>query len=185
MNNINNTIIEYLQKEKYSNLSYNYIDEENKLVIVGLIDNSKTAQEWFNKNIINSKYILFEKSRKLENDDFISKRINTIVNDGRVNTSSNPFDYINANKREYYELLKYPKETFEYAIKGLIETNGNNGLKGYIEALLCSEINTNFVYDFESSSDYLRKYKEFLTKDNIEFNEYDKYTMNLIKGKTI
>lgn len=53
MNNINNTIIEYLQKEKYSNLSYNYIDEENKLVIVGLIDNSKTAQEWFNKNIKN------------------------------------------------------------------------------------------------------------------------------------
>lgn len=44
LNNINNKIIDYFQKngtEKYNNYSYNYVDERNKVVIVGLIDNSK------------------------------------------------------------------------------------------------------------------------------------------------
>ena len=33
------------------------VDEENKLVIVVLVDNSKEQQEWFQKNIVNSKYL--------------------------------------------------------------------------------------------------------------------------------
>ena len=52
-------------------------------------------------------------------------------------------------------------QTFEYAIKDLIETNAGNGLKSYLEALLCLEINKNFQYDFESANDFLNIIKNF------------------------
>ena len=70
LNNINNKIIDYFQKngtEKYNNYSYNYVDEKNKVVIVGLIDNSKKEQKWFKKNIVNSKYIKFEQGENSKN----------------------------------------------------------------------------------------------------------------------
>ena len=107
-------------------------------------------------------------------------KINKIVENGPM-TSSNPFHYVEASKDIYEELLAHPKETFEYSIKDLIETNADNGLKSYIEALLCSNINTNFKYDFESANDYLDNYKKYLEKNNIEFNDYDNYTKKILK----
>lgn len=73
-------------------------------------------------------------------------------------------------------------ETFRYAISDLINTNANNtnSLTNYIEVLLCSEINTNFKYDFTSATDYLEKYKEFLTKCDCIYNEYDNYARSLL-----
>lgn len=109
----------------------------------------------------------------------VEEKINNIVSNGPL-TSSNPFDYVKASREEYDELLKYPKETFEYAIKDLIETEANKGLKSYIEALLCSEINKNFKYEFESANDFLKNYKEFLNKSYSDLNEYDKYALSLI-----
>lgn len=127
-----------------------------------------------------------EKDIKIEQKEYstnksinISEKIDTIIINGPI-TSSNPFDYIKASEKEYDELLQYPKETFEYAIKDLIETN-NNGLKGYIEALLCKEINKNFEYEFETANDYLEHYKEFLEQSDYEFNNYDKYAQTLLK----
>ena len=181
LNDINNKIVAYFQTngaQKYENYSYNYVDEENRLIVVGLIDNSKKQQEWFKKNIVNSKYIKFEQARRL-NDLDVSNNINTIINSG-PQASSNPFDYVKASQKEYDALLRYPKETFEYSIKDLIETNASNGLKSYIEALLCSEINKNFQYDFESAIDYLSHYKEFLN-GNSNFNQFDEYAKSLIK----
>lgn len=184
LNSINDKIIDYFKKngvEKYENYSYNYVDEQNKLVIVGLIDNSKEQQEWFKKNIVNSKYIKFEQGEHGTNDSLnIGEKIDIIINNG-PHTSSNPYDYIKTNQKEYNELLQYPRETFEYTIKDLIETNANNGLKSYIEALLCKEINKNFEYEFESANDYLEHYKEFLMKSYSDFNNYDKYAISLIK----
>lgn len=91
--------------------------------------------------------------------------------------SSNPFDYIKASKKIYDELLDKPEETFRYAFSDLIQSYENNksDLINYIEALLCSEINTNFKYDFESASDYVEKYKKFLSTDYKSFNKYDIY----------
>lgn len=182
LNNINNKIVTYFQTngaKKYDNYSYNYVDEENRLIIVGLIDNSKKQQEWFKKNIANSKYIKFEQAQPLNNLD-VSGKIDTIVNNG-PQTSSNPFHYIEASQKEYDELLRHPKETFEYSIRDLIETNANNGLKSYIEALLCKEINKNFQYDFESAHDYLTQYKKFLI-ENSNFNQYDEYAKSLLNS---
>ena len=86
-------IIDYFQKngtEKYNNYSYNYVDEKNKVVIVGLIDNSKKEQKWFKKNIVNSKYIKFEQGENSKNTRInVSSIIDSIVNNG-PHTSSNP-----------------------------------------------------------------------------------------------
>lgn len=184
LNKVNDKIVSYFQENSrvtYDNYSYNYVDEKNKVVIVGLVNNSKEEQEWFLKNIVNSKYIKFEQGNHLQNESNISNKIDLIVNNG-PQTSSNPFDYIKASQKEYDELLSSPKETFEYAINDLITTNASKGLKSYIEALLCKEINTNFDYDFESTNDYLAHYKEFLNKDSTILNDYDKYAISLLKN---
>lgn len=117
---------------------------------------------------------------KISNNINVSEKLDTIINEG-PEISSIPFDYIKANQEIYDELLDNPKETFEYAIKDLIETNAGNGLKSYLEALLCLEINKNFQYDFESANDFLENYKEFLSNKNNNFNEYDKYAKSLLK----
>ncbi len=184
LNIINDKIIEYFQTngDKYDNYSYNYVDEENYVVVVGLVDNSKKQQRWFKKNVINSKYIKFEKEDHLSNevDLDIEKKINTIVDNGPA-TSSNPYDYIRASQSIYDELVSMSKETFQYSIKDLIESNAGNGLKSYIEALLCININNNFKYDFESANDFLIHYKEFLSDDKNKFNSYDEYAKKLLK----
>lgn len=111
----------------------------------------------------------------------MEQRIDSITENGPQN-SSNPLDYVEANKDIYNELLDNPKETFEYAIKDLIDTNASNGLKSYIEALLCSEINNGFKYDFESASDFLEHYIEYLNNsNNNELNNYDKYAKTILK----
>lgn len=180
LNKINDKIIEYFQThDDYSNFSYNYVDEANLVVVVGLVDNSKEEQSWFRKNVVDSKYIKFEQGEHYSNTFDVAKNIDIIVNNG-PQMSSNPFDYIKTSQKEYDELLENAKVTFEYSIKDLIETNAGNGLKSYIEALLCSEINDNFKYDFESANDYLDHYKEFLKEDN-SFNQYDEYAITLLK----
>ncbi len=113
---------------------------------------------------------------KSEEKNNVLKKINSIVENGPI-MSSNPFDYIKASQKTYDELLDKPEETFRYAFSDLIQSYENNksDLINYIEALLCSEINTNFKYDFESASDYIEKYKEFLSTDYKSFNKYDIY----------
>lgn len=85
LNSINDKIIYYFQTngaEKYDNYSYNYVDEENKIVIVGLVDNSIEQQEWFKKNIVNSKYIKFEQGNHVTNENYSSyKMVSTLSSD--------------------------------------------------------------------------------------------------------
>lgn len=85
LNSINDKIIYYFQTngaEKYDNYSYNYVDEENKIVIVGLVDNSIEQQEWFKKNIVNSKYIKFEQGSHVTNENYSSyKMVSTLSSD--------------------------------------------------------------------------------------------------------
>lgn len=121
-----------------------------------------------------------DKNDKISNNINVSEKLDTIINNG-PEISSIPFDYIKASQNIYDELLNNPKETFEYAIKDLIETNAGNGLKSYLETLLCIEINKNFEYDFENANDFLEHYKEFFIDKNNNFNEYDKYAKELLK----
>ena len=61
LNLINDKISEYFltNDNTYSNLSAHYVDVESEVVIVELADNNKEHQDWFRKNVIDSKYIKF------------------------------------------------------------------------------------------------------------------------------
>lgn len=81
LNLINDKIIQYFLSEKieYNNFSYNYVDEEEKVVVIGLLDNSKEQLEKFKKNVINSKYIKFIKSEKnIDNDYYSYENLSTL-----------------------------------------------------------------------------------------------------------
>lgn len=67
---VNNKIIEYFQingTKSYENIAFNYVDEESKLVIVGLINNTEEEQEKFRKNIVDSELIKFIKGERSTN----------------------------------------------------------------------------------------------------------------------
>lgn len=147
------------------------VGDKVKITYEGMINESYPAQ-------IGTTKIELE---TVEQNDVL-KKINSIVENGPI-TSSNPFDYIKASQTTYDELLANPEETFKYAFNDLVQSDENNksSLVNYIEALLCSQINTNFKYDFESASDYLKNYKEFLSKDNYTYNEYDLYAKSVLK----
>ena len=71
LNDINNKIIYYFNDNGtsiYDNYSYNYVDEKDMVVVVGLVNNGKEEQEWFKKNIVDSKYIRFEQGNHPENE---------------------------------------------------------------------------------------------------------------------
>jgi len=61
LNDINNKIIKYFLSNnvEYDNCSFNYVDEENNVVIVGLFDNSKEQQKLFKEKVVNSNLIKF------------------------------------------------------------------------------------------------------------------------------
>lgn len=147
------------------------VGDKVKITYEGMINESYPAQ-------IGTTKIELE---TVEQNDVL-KKINSIVENGPI-TSSNPFDYIKASQTTYDELLANPEETFKYAFNDLVQSDENNksSLVNYLEALLCSQINTNFKYDFESASDYLKNYKEFLSKDNYTYNEYDLYAKSVLK----
>jgi hypothetical protein len=61
LNDVNNEIIKYFSSNnvEYGNWSFNYVDEENNVVIVGLFDNSKEQQKLFKEKVVNSNLIKF------------------------------------------------------------------------------------------------------------------------------
>ena len=69
---INNDIINYLSNNQYDNLIFNYIDYENRNVVVGLSDNSVEKQNDFKEKIVDSKHIKFVQSEVM-NDDIIKE----------------------------------------------------------------------------------------------------------------
>ena len=76
---INNDIIIYLSNNQYDNLIFNYVDYENKNVVVGLLDNSVEKQKDFKEKIVDSKYIKFVQSEVM-NDDIIKEYTINIPN---------------------------------------------------------------------------------------------------------
>ena len=61
LNNVNNEIINYFSSDKaeYKNLAFNYVDEEKKVVIVGLLENTKDQQQKFKNEVVDSDLIEF------------------------------------------------------------------------------------------------------------------------------
>lgn len=68
LNKVNNEIIEYFSAcdvNDCENYIFNYVDEKNKIVIVGLENNSEEAQKKFKENVIDSDLIEFEQLEEL------------------------------------------------------------------------------------------------------------------------
>ncbi len=63
LSKINDKIIAYFQSSnvEYTNYSYNYVDEANRQIVVGLLNNSKEEQDKFKELVVNSEYITFRK----------------------------------------------------------------------------------------------------------------------------
>lgn len=103
LESVNNQIIEYFQTngvENYKNFAFNYVDEENKAVIVGLINNSEEEQEIFRKNIVDSKLIKFIKGERSEN---VNNSFKLIFNQKPGNVKKQIVDK-NTNKQYDYNL---------------------------------------------------------------------------------
>ena len=86
------------------------VDEEKRIVVVELMDDSEEQQRWFKENINNSNDIIFKQGSSYILSIDVNQKIENIINNG-PQLSSNPFDYIQVSQNEYDELLKYPKET--------------------------------------------------------------------------
>ena len=69
LNDINDKITEFYinNNDKAGNLGSHYVDEENKVVVVELIDNSSEEQEKFRKEVVDSEYIKFVQGNKQYN----------------------------------------------------------------------------------------------------------------------
>lgn len=69
LNKINDKITEFYinNNDKAGNLGSHYVDEENKVVVVELINNTKEEQEKFRKEIIDSEYIKFVQGSQQDN----------------------------------------------------------------------------------------------------------------------
>lgn len=110
LQSVNNKIIEYFKTNgviDYDNFTFNYVDEENKVVVVGLLDNSEKEQERFKKTIIDSDLIKFVKGEKLvdevENKNTID--LNPFIKTYNILniTKSNDNNYIYLTIRQFQE----------------------------------------------------------------------------------
>ncbi len=108
LESVNNEIIAYFQTNGtsgYENCVFNYVDEENNVVVVGLLDNSEKEQERFKETIVDSNLIKFVKSEKLvhENDNQNSKDLKTFIRTYEILNvaESNDTNYIYLTIRQF------------------------------------------------------------------------------------
>lgn len=96
LNRINNQIIEYFSNDNtdYENYVFNYVDLENYVVVVGLLDNSKKEQERFKRMVVDSNLIKFVQTTKLveEVDEYTFIRTYHILN--RADSNDDKYLYL-------------------------------------------------------------------------------------------
>ena len=82
LNKINDKITEFYinNNDKAGNLGSHYVDEENKVVVVELINNTKEEQEKFRKEIIDSEYIKFVQGSQQNNQQIKITKTNDCDN---------------------------------------------------------------------------------------------------------
>ena len=131
----NEHIINYLENNVYSNLSYNYVDTESSKVIVGLIDNSKEKQEEFInevfshccgsiyiKNLKEQNIIIFEQGEHLKDLKKIHEEINNKIDElDYHNVSSTGINQ--TNTKIIVELVNNSEEEQDYFCKNIYDCN--------------------------------------------------------------
>lgn len=129
LRNLQNDIDDIIVQKKYGNFSASYVDEENKVLVIELIDNSEEKQNWFRKNIIDSEYIKFKQggpytTSTSELDFYISKSENH--NSIKFNDYYKINDrtiYLSGNIDEFYVIPeKDTKITLKLYMSNICET---------------------------------------------------------------
>lgn len=75
LNEVNDKIIAFFTENlsQYENYSFNYVDETNHKVVVGLLDNNPEWQEKFLELVVHSEYIQFVKGEALKDEKDFKK----------------------------------------------------------------------------------------------------------------
>lgn len=134
---INNEIIKYFSDKdvkNYENFIFNYIDEENKVVVVGLLDNSEKEQEKFKNTVVNSDLIKFVKGEKLV--DYES-------DDKQPSINQTPFI------RTYHVLNVAESNAYSYLYITIRQFQGEEVQTVKIERSLCPDITSGKNYEFK------------------------------------
>ncbi|GIO67144.1 hypothetical protein [Paenibacillus cookii] len=91
----------------------------------------------------------------------IDRHLDAIISNGKIQASSNPADYINANLEGYSEVLNTGNEGLDYLINELKESP-DNGLREWIIAKACEDMLKDQAPDapWASGKEWLRVYEE-------------------------
>lgn len=153
-----------------SNLGAFYLDEENNIIVVNLIDNSESKQEEFlEKANIDSKYIKFEQGGPYNTNSLdIDLKVSSEYNDKNIKFK----EYLKLDNRTIY-LAENVSELF------IVENKNQTSLKKYM-------INSTEVVDksIESITNLLNKQSILKDGGTIIFKNKDK-NITLIKCNTI
>lgn len=119
LQSVNTKIIDYFQSngvKNYDNYVFNYVDEENNVVVVGLLNDSKEEQEKFKNSVVNSNLIKFVKSEQLVNEN--ENNEDEVENKNTIDVSSQKsceyirtykfigyYDYEGATPEDYFIVL--------------------------------------------------------------------------------
>ena len=121
------------EKVDRSNLSLYYLDEENNIIVVELIDNSKEKQEEFLSTVnIDSKYIKFEQGQKnytYELDVSISKSADVTCGNIEFNKYLDIEDrtiYLEENIDNMYVIDNKNKMTLKYYLSNVNQSVDNS-----------------------------------------------------------
>ena len=153
-----------------SNLGAFYLDEENNIIVVNLIDNSESKQnEFLEKANIDSKYIKFEQGGPYNTNSLdIDLKVSSENNDKNINFK----EYLKFDNRTIY-LAENVSELF------IVENKNQTSLKKYI-------INSTESVDksIENITNLLNKQSILKDGGTIIFKNKDK-NITLIKCNTI
>lgn len=104
---VNGQIIDYFKTygvKNYENYAFNYVDEENNVVVVGLFDNSKAEQDKFKETVADSELIRFVKGQNLTNERE-STNLKSFIRTYRILNvaDSNDYNYIYLTIRQFQD----------------------------------------------------------------------------------
>lgn len=119
------------EQDDYNNFASCSVDEDNKVVVVELIDNSEEQQEWFKKNILDSNYIKFKQGGPYfttSNAECLENILGGYITSEKIipkEISLNDIIKVDAEKIEYSKV----KITDNGLIYAIIKTNDENIIK--------------------------------------------------------
>ena len=178
LNSINDKISEYFSSNDvdYNNLVSHFVDEENEVIVVTLINNSEEEQEWFRKNVVDSKLIKFVQGENhfedFEQDDITDEEqliidcIESTLGGYITSELITPYeieltDLIDVDMSKVnYSKVKMTDNGFIYVVLDTKDENIKNALKNYM----------NENYEDYKYTVYKYKYLIYVSNKSNNFN---------------